>query len=231
MRNLVRRYVTVQQRRAESQGVTEDDVNEIKQDISAFRCELVEILKNSGMNTSTASGGPGGAGGKKNRQKERRLMKGFNVAPSIASTSLTPVNENSGGFPLDGSQELSALSGLFGPGITPRKQGQPNPLQQQLSTSQSSVGDSMNPIHKSLSRFAPKFHSKRNSGSHKRKWGNLRRFIAFYDFCVSTVSLYKNCQNWNKKKILNLVEDTKNESRKFILRFFSMCKMETWNLF
>lgn len=55
MRNLVRRYVTVEQRKAENQGVTEDDVNEIKQDISAFRCELVEILKDSGMNTSTAS--------------------------------------------------------------------------------------------------------------------------------------------------------------------------------
>ncbi|XP_046395034.1 transient receptor potential-gamma protein-like [Ischnura elegans] len=82
MRNLVRRYVTVEQRKAESQGVTEDDVNEIKQDISAFRCELIEILKNSGMNTSTAAGHGGqGAGGKKNRQKERRLMKGFNIAP------------------------------------------------------------------------------------------------------------------------------------------------------
>lgn len=56
MRNLVRRYVTVEQRKAESEGVTEDDVNEIKQDISALRCELIEILKNSGMNTSTASG-------------------------------------------------------------------------------------------------------------------------------------------------------------------------------
>lgn len=179
MRNLVRRYVTVQQRKAESQGVTEDDVNEIKQDISAFRCELVEILKNSGMNTSTASG-PGGAGGKKNRQKERRLMKGFNVAPSIGSTTLTPLSEHSGSFPLDqhGSNEFSALSGLFGPGITPRKHTSPNPQhhqlqqqQQQLSGSQSSFGDSINPIHK-LSRFAPKFHSKRNGGSHKRKWGN-----------------------------------------------------------
>ena len=56
MRNLVRRYVTVEQRKSDNQGVTEDDVNEIKQDISAFRCELVEILKNSGMNTSTATG-------------------------------------------------------------------------------------------------------------------------------------------------------------------------------
>lgn len=56
MRNLVRRYVTVEQRKGENEGVTEDDVNEIKQDISAFRCELIEILKNSGMNTSTATG-------------------------------------------------------------------------------------------------------------------------------------------------------------------------------
>ena len=39
MRNLVRRYVTQEQRKAESQGVTEDDVNEIKNDISAFRFE------------------------------------------------------------------------------------------------------------------------------------------------------------------------------------------------
>ncbi|KAK9496929.1 hypothetical protein O3M35_012878 [Rhynocoris fuscipes] len=64
MRNLVRRYVTVEQRKAENEGVTEDDVNEIKQDISAFRCELIEILKESGMNTSTATGsGTGAAGG------------------------------------------------------------------------------------------------------------------------------------------------------------------------
>lgn len=56
MRNLVRRYVTLEQRKAEREGITEDDVNEIKQDISAFRCEIIEILKNSGMNTSTASG-------------------------------------------------------------------------------------------------------------------------------------------------------------------------------
>lgn len=47
---------SLQQRKAESQGVTEDDVNEIKQDISAFRCEIVEILKGKGMNTSNVSG-------------------------------------------------------------------------------------------------------------------------------------------------------------------------------
>jgi len=78
MRNLVRRYVTLEQRKAESEGVTEDDVNEIKNDISAFRFELIEIMRQSGMNTTSASMG-GGVGGKKNRLKERRLMKGFNI--------------------------------------------------------------------------------------------------------------------------------------------------------
>ena len=81
-----------EQRKAENEGVTEDDVNEIKNDISAFRwvsaittitititiaitaiitittCrfELIEIMRASGMNTENASG-PAGPGGKKNR--------------------------------------------------------------------------------------------------------------------------------------------------------------------
>ena len=61
MRNLVRRYVTQEQRKAENEGVTEDDVNEIKNDISAFRFEMIEIMRASGMNTQSASGPAGGA--------------------------------------------------------------------------------------------------------------------------------------------------------------------------
>ena len=59
MRNLVRRYVTQEQRKAENEGVTEDDVNEIKNDISAFRFELIEIMRQSGMNVTSATGQPG----------------------------------------------------------------------------------------------------------------------------------------------------------------------------
>ncbi|CAK9804686.1 Transient receptor potential-gamma protein [Anthophora quadrimaculata] len=136
MRNLVRRYVTVEQRKAENEGVTEDDVNEIKQDISALRCELIEILKNSGMNTSTASGTGTdgslkelsiGAGGKKNRQKERRLMKGFNIAPQPGgSGSLPPVDEFTASLQQvqeENSHELfgSTLSGIFGQGTIHKK--------------------------------------------------------------------------------------------------------------
>jgi transient receptor potential cation channel subfamily C member 4 len=170
MRNLVRRYVTVEQRKAESQGVTEDDVNEIKQDISAFRCELVEILKNSGMNTSSASGQGSGPGGKKNRQKERRLMKGFNIAPppQNGTGNLTPVHELL--LSDQQSQDIfgTSFSGAFPPGITPRKNGGQQASMHQYSTSQSSFGDSTNTLQK-LSRFAPKFHAKRSS--QKRKWG------------------------------------------------------------
>ncbi|XP_020288795.1 transient receptor potential-gamma protein isoform X2 [Pseudomyrmex gracilis] len=131
MRNLVRRYVTVEQRKAEGEGVTEDDVNEIKQDISAFRCELIEILKNSGMNTSTAASSGTGAGGKKNRQKERRLMKGFNIAPQPGgSSNLPPVAEFIASLASQAQQETShhdlfgsTLSGIasFGPGMTSKK--------------------------------------------------------------------------------------------------------------
>uniref|UniRef100_A0A903WR35 Transient receptor ion channel domain-containing protein n=2 Tax=Anopheles darlingi TaxID=43151 RepID=A0A903WR35_ANODA len=174
MRNLVRRYVTVEQRKAESQGVTEDDVNEIKQDISAFRCELVEILKNSGMNTAIATGQGSGVGGKKNRQKERRLMKGFNIAPPPAPDApqhLTPVSEFMTQLPDHSPHELFA--GVFGPGLTPKKAlHQVNPMHQYSSQSQSSFGENNNPMHK-LAKLAPKFHSKGRPGSHKKRWGTL----------------------------------------------------------
>ncbi|KAK0093580.1 hypothetical protein PV326_013205 [Microctonus aethiopoides] len=164
MRNLVRRYVTVEQRKTEGEGVTEDDVNEIKQDISAFRCELIEILKKSGMNTSTCSGSGTGAGGKKNRQKERRLMKGFNIAPQPGgSGTLPPVaefiaslqqaqHENSTHHELFGS----TLSGIFGPVSTPKKHPH------HISTN-SVPGLSMCPRPNRCVR----------NGSRKRRWGTL----------------------------------------------------------
>lgn len=51
MRNLVRRYVTAEQRARDEVGVTEDDVMVIRQDISTLRYELIDILHNNGMKT------------------------------------------------------------------------------------------------------------------------------------------------------------------------------------
>ncbi|XP_043286178.1 transient receptor potential-gamma protein isoform X2 [Venturia canescens] len=163
MRNLVRRYVTVDQRKTEGEGVTEDDVNEIKQDISAFRFELMEILRSSGMNMPRDKGAGTGAGGKKNRQKERRLLKGFNIVPQPSgSGSLPPVAEFIASLQHGKSESShhdlfgSTLSGIFGPGATPKK----NPHH----TSTNSVPG--------LATCARQSHLTRN-GSRKRRWGTL----------------------------------------------------------
>jgi hypothetical protein len=48
MQDLVMRYITMSQQRVENRTVNEDDTNELKQDISALRCQLIEILQQSG---------------------------------------------------------------------------------------------------------------------------------------------------------------------------------------
>ncbi|CAG9826402.1 unnamed protein product [Diabrotica balteata] len=167
MRNLVRRYVTVEQRKAENQGVTEDDVNEIKQDISAFRFELIEILKNSGMNTSTAHNVMG-TGGKKNRQKERRLMKGFNIAPQPSTTgSLPPVAEFIASLQQHHQGDAhhhdffgSTLSGIF------------TPTQRKLHLHGSTVSSSQGSINEGNGNHHKRLNLKR-SQLHKRRWGTL----------------------------------------------------------
>ncbi|KAJ6222598.1 hypothetical protein RDWZM_001143 [Blomia tropicalis] len=76
MRSLIRRYIMNEQRIQERQrSVTEDDCNEIKQDVNALRYELLEMLgarsKDHDLNGSCHFG-------RKSRQRERRLLKGFN---------------------------------------------------------------------------------------------------------------------------------------------------------
>jgi len=55
MHNLVKRYIMKRTRETHSEGVTEDDLTEIKQDISALRFELLEIFRNNGMKTPNVS--------------------------------------------------------------------------------------------------------------------------------------------------------------------------------
>lgn len=51
MCNLVWRYVTAQQKDTESHPVTEDNINELRQDVYTFRYDLMRVLKSNGMNT------------------------------------------------------------------------------------------------------------------------------------------------------------------------------------
>lgn len=63
MRSLVWRYVAAQHRKFEDNPVTEDDINEVKSEISTMRYEMLEIFENSGMDVSSAA------------KKEKRKLK------------------------------------------------------------------------------------------------------------------------------------------------------------
>ncbi|CAH1159812.1 unnamed protein product [Phaedon cochleariae] len=84
MRALVWRYVSAKHRKCEEAPVTEDDVNELKSDISSFRYEILEVLGKNGMDISSAEKKERAVLGRKMKIWERRLMKDFKVAP-IAS--------------------------------------------------------------------------------------------------------------------------------------------------
>lgn len=54
MRALVWRYISVSQRQCDENPVTEDDVNEIKGEISAMKCEILDVLERNGLDVSSA---------------------------------------------------------------------------------------------------------------------------------------------------------------------------------
>ena len=62
------------QREGQSEGVTEDDLNEIKQDISSFRYELLEILRNNGMKTPQQNNQQSKSTSKHSRRQGRKMM-------------------------------------------------------------------------------------------------------------------------------------------------------------
>ncbi|XP_075166028.1 transient receptor potential-like isoform X2 [Haematobia irritans] len=81
MRSLVWRYVAAQHRKFEDNPVTEDDINEVKSEISTMRYEMLEIFENSGMDVTSAAKKEKPCRAKKAKVWERRLMKGFQLAP------------------------------------------------------------------------------------------------------------------------------------------------------
>ncbi|KAF8565740.1 hypothetical protein P879_04719 [Paragonimus westermani] len=71
MRELTKRYIMQKLRTSESDTVGADDLNEIKGDISAFRFELLDILKANGMNIPVVH---------RNANKLRRGRDGFQTS-------------------------------------------------------------------------------------------------------------------------------------------------------
>ncbi|CAG9767036.1 unnamed protein product [Ceutorhynchus assimilis] len=101
MRALIWRYVSAMHRKCDENEVTEDDINELKSDISSFRYELVELLSKNGMDVSSAEKKEKAILGKRMKIWERRLMKDFKVVP-------VAVEENEELFsPVEGETSLA----------------------------------------------------------------------------------------------------------------------------
>jgi transient receptor potential cation channel subfamily C protein 4 len=78
---IVRRYITAEQKKAEEFAITEDDVSEIRQDINKFRYEMINILRHNNFETpNLEKQSCFVAGGKRAKQMERRVLKGFNIS-------------------------------------------------------------------------------------------------------------------------------------------------------
>ncbi|KAJ2941134.1 hypothetical protein O0L34_g10369 [Tuta absoluta] len=90
MRALVWRYVSAMHRKMDDEPVTEDDVNELKGDVSALRYELLEVFEKNGMDVSFTDRKEKTVLGKKMKVWERRLMKDFQVAPVAGADEEAP---------------------------------------------------------------------------------------------------------------------------------------------
>lgn len=74
MRSLVWRYVSAKHRKDDESAVTEDDINEVKCDISAMRYEMLEIFERNGMDISSAD--------KKEKCKKKCFVSELLVKPN-----------------------------------------------------------------------------------------------------------------------------------------------------
>lgn len=134
MRLLVRRYITAEQRKRDDFGITEDDVMEIRQDISSLRFELIDILSTNGMKTPNINLNAGQCklsifkhcrrricyiifsifiafihkvAGKKGKMLERRILKDFQIG--IVETIVSEAVKNS----TDSSDIFSSIAKAF----------------------------------------------------------------------------------------------------------------------
>ncbi|TDG52296.1 hypothetical protein AWZ03_001126 [Drosophila navojoa] len=79
MKLLVRRHVTAEQRRRDDYGITEDDIIEVRQDISSLRFELLEIFTNNKWDVPDIEKKTQAARSTKGKVMERRIMKDFQI--------------------------------------------------------------------------------------------------------------------------------------------------------
>lgn len=100
MRNLIKRYIINKSRDKIDEGVTEDDINEIKQDVSAFRFELLEVLHNNGMEIPDYSRKSNKTRNKRNKKNDlsKQLSFGYCVKQSGAKSRLGVLSNQQDSF-------------------------------------------------------------------------------------------------------------------------------------
>ncbi|XP_022084872.1 LOW QUALITY PROTEIN: short transient receptor potential channel 4-like [Acanthaster planci] len=89
IKNLIKRYLNNSRRGERAEGVSEDDLNEIKQDISAFRYEMLEILKGGGQQKV----GPNDRNG--DGSVKKKAMSIGSIGASISTTSMSSMSSGS----------------------------------------------------------------------------------------------------------------------------------------
>lgn len=81
MRALVWRYVSKSHRACIENPVTEDDVNEVKMDVSALRCDLLEVLSRNGFDVSAVRSADDKSECEPGRQPSAAVTLVFTPAP------------------------------------------------------------------------------------------------------------------------------------------------------
>jgi len=92
MRALIWRYISMKHREMENVGVTEEDVNEIKSELSTMKYDFLEVLRKNGM--EVPSDHRKKTLDKKSKIWERRLMSDFYVAPVFPNGSVCSSSSN-----------------------------------------------------------------------------------------------------------------------------------------
>ncbi|XP_068154233.1 transient receptor potential protein [Drosophila tropicalis] len=107
MKLLVRRYVTAEQRRRDDYGITEDDIIEVRQDISSLRFELLEIFTNNSWDVPDIEKKTHAAARTtKGKVMERRILKDFQIG--FVENLKQEMNEG------DGRDIFSSLAKVIG---------------------------------------------------------------------------------------------------------------------
>ena len=108
MKLLIRRFVTAEQRRRDDFAITEDDIIEVRQDISSLRFELLDIFTNNNYVVPDIEKKSAGAAGKKGKIMERRILKDFQIG--FVENLKKEMSEN-----IEGSKDIfSTLARVMG---------------------------------------------------------------------------------------------------------------------